>query len=41
LLLLGVTRLQCYLNETLGHAKLNYVRNFGVDVLGEVEGRQC
>jgi len=41
MLLLGVTRLQCYLNETLGHAKRNYVRNLGVDVLGKVEGMRC
>jgi len=33
--------MQCYLNETLSHAKLNYVRNLGVDILVDMEGRRC
>jgi hypothetical protein len=37
MVLLGVTRLQCYLNETFDHANLNYVSHRG-EVLGEMEG---
>ena len=39
--LLRVTRLQCYLNETLDHAIRNYITNIGVELLGEMGGRRC
>ena len=29
MLLLGVNRVPCHLNETLGHTKLNYVKHGG------------